>query len=91
MRQQVRDYETAQADYERFDRETKAAEQEAEEILARLARRAKLTLDFDIEIAKNLTPDEVASRKDARTKQQESLIAQAWRDSPHLLEGGARR
>ena len=32
MRQQVRDYETAQTDYERFDRETKAAEQEAEEI-----------------------------------------------------------
>ena len=32
VRQQVRDYETAQADYERFDRETKAAEQEAEEI-----------------------------------------------------------
>ena len=31
VRQQVRDYETAQADYERFDRETKAAEQEAEE------------------------------------------------------------
>ena len=28
VRQQVRDYETAQADYERFDRETKAAEQE---------------------------------------------------------------
>ena len=24
VRQQVRDYETAQADYERFDRETKA-------------------------------------------------------------------
>ena len=32
VRQQARDYETAQADYERFDRETKAAEQEAEEI-----------------------------------------------------------
>ena len=32
VRQQVRDYETAQVDYERFDRETKAAEQEAEEI-----------------------------------------------------------
>ena len=32
VRQQVRDYETAQADYESFDRETKAAEQEAEEI-----------------------------------------------------------
>ena len=32
VRQQVRDYETAQADYERFDRDTKAAEQEAEEI-----------------------------------------------------------
>ncbi len=32
VRQQVRDYETAQADYERFDRETKADEQEAEEI-----------------------------------------------------------
>ena len=32
VRQQVRDYETAQADYDRFDRETKAAEQEAEEI-----------------------------------------------------------
>ena len=32
VRQQVRDYETAQADYERFDRETKAAEAEAEEI-----------------------------------------------------------
>ena len=32
MRQQVRDYETAQADYERFDGEAKAAEQEAEEI-----------------------------------------------------------
>ena len=32
VRQQVRDYETAQADYERFDRETRAAEQEAEEI-----------------------------------------------------------
>ena len=32
VRQQVRDYETAQADYERFDRETKSAEQEAEEI-----------------------------------------------------------
>ena len=32
VRQQVRDYETAQADYERFDWETKAAEQEAEEI-----------------------------------------------------------
>ena len=31
VRQQVRDYETAQADYERFDRETKTAEQEAEE------------------------------------------------------------
>ena len=31
-RQQVRDYETAQADYERFDGEAKAAEQEAEEI-----------------------------------------------------------
>ena len=30
--QQVRDYETAQADYERFDGEAKAAEQEAEEI-----------------------------------------------------------
>ena len=29
VRQQVRDYETAQADYERFDRETKAAEQDA--------------------------------------------------------------
>ena len=33
VRQQVRDYETAQADYERFDGEAKAAEQEAEEIL----------------------------------------------------------
>ena len=32
MRRQVRDYETAQADYERFDRQTKAAESEAEEI-----------------------------------------------------------
>ena len=32
VRQQVRDYETAQADYERFDGEAKAAEQEAEEI-----------------------------------------------------------
>ena len=32
VRRQVRDYETAQADYERFDRETKAAESEAEEI-----------------------------------------------------------
>ena len=32
VRQQVRDYETAQADYERFDGEVKAAEQEAEEI-----------------------------------------------------------
>ena len=32
VRQQVRDHETAQADYERLDRETKAAEQEAEEI-----------------------------------------------------------
>ena len=32
VRQQVRDYETAQADYERFDDEAKAAEQEAEEI-----------------------------------------------------------
>ncbi len=32
VRHQVRDYETAQADYERFDRQTKAAEQEAEEI-----------------------------------------------------------
>ena len=32
VRQQVRDYETTQADYERFDRETKTAEQEAEEI-----------------------------------------------------------
>ncbi|MFR3225376.1 MAG: hypothetical protein ACLTNY_00135 [Blautia massiliensis (ex Durand et al. 2017)] len=35
--QQVRDYETAQADYERFDRETKTAEQEAEEIGCRPA------------------------------------------------------
>ena len=32
VRQQVRDYETAQADYERFDGEATAAEQEAEEI-----------------------------------------------------------
>ena len=32
VRQQVRDYGTAQADYERFDGEAKAAEQEAEEI-----------------------------------------------------------
>ena len=32
VRHQVRDYETAQADYERFDRQTKAAESEAEEI-----------------------------------------------------------
>ena len=32
VRQQVRDYETAEADYQRFDRETKAAQQEAEEI-----------------------------------------------------------
>ena len=32
VRQQVRDYETAQADYERFDGEAKAAEQKAEEI-----------------------------------------------------------
>ena len=32
VRQQVRDYETAQADYECFDGEAKAAEQEAEEI-----------------------------------------------------------
>lgn len=32
VRQQVRDHETAQADYEQFDRQTKAAEQEAEEI-----------------------------------------------------------
>ena len=32
VRQQVRDYETAQADYERFDGEAKAAEQESEEI-----------------------------------------------------------
>ena len=32
VRQQVRDYETAQADYERFGGEAKAAEQEAEEI-----------------------------------------------------------
>ena len=32
VRQQVRNYETAQADYERFDGEAKAAEQEAEEI-----------------------------------------------------------
>ena len=32
VRQQVRDYETAQADYERFDGEAKTAEQEAEEI-----------------------------------------------------------
>ena len=32
VRQQVRDYETAQADYEHFDGEAKAAEQEAEEI-----------------------------------------------------------
>ncbi len=32
VRQQVRDYETARADYERFDGEAKAAEQEAEEI-----------------------------------------------------------
>ena len=32
VRQQVRDYETAQADYERVDGEAKAAEQEAEEI-----------------------------------------------------------
>ena len=32
VRQQVRDYETAQSDYERFDGEAKAAEQEAEEI-----------------------------------------------------------
>ena len=32
VRQQVRDCETAQADYERFDGEAKAAEQEAEEI-----------------------------------------------------------
>ena len=32
VRQQVRDYETAQADYGRFDGEAKAAEQEAEEI-----------------------------------------------------------
>ena len=32
VRQHVRDYETAQADYERFDGEAKAAEQEAEEI-----------------------------------------------------------
>ena len=32
VHRQVRDYETAQADYERFDRQTKAAESEAEEI-----------------------------------------------------------
>ena len=32
VRRQVRDHETAQADHERFDRETKAAESEAEEI-----------------------------------------------------------
>ena len=32
VRRQVRDHETAQADYERFDRETNAAEAEAEEI-----------------------------------------------------------
>lgn len=32
VRQQVRDYETAQADYERFDRQAKTAEAEAEEI-----------------------------------------------------------
>ena len=32
VRRQVRDYETAQVEYERFDRDTKAAEQEAEEI-----------------------------------------------------------
>ena len=32
VRRQVRDHETAQADYERFDREAKAAESEAEEI-----------------------------------------------------------
>ena len=32
VRRQVRDYETAQADYERFDREAKAAEAEAEKI-----------------------------------------------------------
>ena len=32
VRRQVRDYETAEADYERFDRAAKAAESEAEEI-----------------------------------------------------------
>ena len=32
VRQQVRDYETAQAEYERFDRQQKAADAEAEEI-----------------------------------------------------------
>ncbi len=32
VRQQVRDYETAQAAYERFDRQTRNAEEEAEEI-----------------------------------------------------------
>ena len=32
VRRQVRDHETAQADYERFDRQVKAAESEAEEI-----------------------------------------------------------
>ena len=32
VRRQVRDYETAEADYERFDRAAKAAEREAEEI-----------------------------------------------------------
>ena len=32
VRQQVRDYETAQAEYERFDRQAKRAEAEAEEI-----------------------------------------------------------
>ena len=32
VRRQVRDYETAQAEYERFDREARAAEAEAEKI-----------------------------------------------------------
>ena len=50
VRQQVRDYETAQADYERFDGEAKAAEQEAEEIrmLAQQLTTAVERLNGDI-------------------------------------------
>ena len=43
VRRQVRDYETAQADYERFDRQTKAAESEAEEIRMQAQQLLKIS------------------------------------------------